>query len=80
MFEFDGAGFDQDARGCEQQDRWYEERLAREQAHEDAQQVQISSRKISQRFAQIEGVELDDEPEIETAKVLKLGDGGRDGA
>ncbi len=50
------------------------------QAHEDAQQVQISSKKISQRFAQIEGVELDDEPEIETAKVLKLGDGGRDGA
>ena len=30
------------------------------QAHEDAQQVQISSRKISQRFAQIEGVELDE--------------------
>lgn len=50
------------------------------QAHEDAQQVQISSKKISQRFAQIEGVELDDEPEIETARVLKLGDGGRDGA
>jgi len=50
------------------------------QAHEDAQQVQISSKKISQRFAQIEGVELEDEPEIETAKVLKLGDGGRDGA
>jgi DNA recombination protein RmuC len=49
------------------------------QAHEDAQQVQISSKKISQRFAQIEGVELDDEPEIESAKVLKLGD-GRDGA
>ncbi len=38
------------------------------QAHEDAQQVQISSKKISQRFAQIEGVELDDEPEIETAE------------
>jgi DNA recombination protein RmuC len=49
------------------------------QAHEDAQQVQISSKKISQRFAQIEGVELDDEPEIESAKVLKLGE-GRDGA
>ncbi len=49
------------------------------QAHEDAQQVQVSSRKISQRFAQIEGVDLDEEAEIETAKVLKLGD-GRDGA
>ena len=48
------------------------------QAHEDAQQVQISSKKITQRFKQIEGVELDEE-EPETAKVLKLGD-GRDGA
>ncbi|MGE0558617.1 MAG: DNA recombination protein RmuC [Burkholderiales bacterium] len=46
------------------------------QAHEDVQQVQISSKKITQRFAQIEGVELDEEQE--TAKVLKLGD-GRDG-
>ena len=32
------------------------------QAHEDAQQVQISSKKISQRFAQIEGVELEETP------------------
>lgn len=38
------------------------------QAHEDAQQVQISSRKISQRFAQIEGVELEDVP----APLLKV--------
>jgi len=50
------------------------------QAHEDAQQVQISSRKISQRFAQIEGVELDEQDELdgeaEQAQVLKLRDGG----
>ncbi len=38
------------------------------QAHEDAQQVQISSKKISQRFAQIEGVELEDS----TAPLLKV--------
>ena len=43
------------------------------QAHEDAQQVQISSKKISQRFKQIEGVELDGE--LEEAEVLKLRDG-----
>ncbi len=51
------------------------------QAHEDAQQVQISSRKISQRFAQIEGVELDeiDEPAGE-AQVLKLRDTREGGA
>ena len=48
------------------------------QAYDDVEKVQITSGKISQRFAQIEGVELDDETP-ETAKVLKLGD-GRDGA
>ena len=42
------------------------------QAHEDAQQVQISSKKISQRFAQIEGVELEESP----APLLKVVDGG----
>lgn len=49
------------------------------QAHEDAQQVQISSKKISQRFARIEGVELDDE--IEQAKIIALQNGreGREG-
>lgn len=60
----------------------FEERMRKladhvRQAHEDAQQVQISSRKISQRFARIEGVELDDE--IEQAKVLALRD-GREGS
>ena len=48
------------------------------QAYDDVEKVQVTSGKISQRFAQIEGVELDDEAP-ETAKVLKLGD-GRDGA
>jgi DNA recombination protein RmuC len=48
------------------------------QAYDDVERVQVTSGKISQRFAQIEGVELDDE-EPETAKVLKLGD-SRDGA
>lgn len=42
------------------------------QAHEDAQQVQISSRKISHRFAQIEGVELEET----AAPLLKVVDGG----
>jgi DNA recombination protein RmuC len=48
------------------------------QAYDDVERVQVTSGKISQRFAQIEGVELDDEAP-ETAKVLKLSD-GRDGA
>lgn len=48
------------------------------QAYDDVERVQVTSGKISQRFAQIEGVELDDE-KPESAKVLKLGD-GRDGA
>ena len=48
------------------------------QAYDDVEKVQVTSGKISQRFAQIEGVELDDEAP-ESAKVLKLGD-GRDGA
>ncbi|MBX3650656.1 MAG: DNA recombination protein RmuC [Burkholderiales bacterium] len=48
------------------------------QAYDDVEKVQVTSGKISQRFAQIEGVELDDEAP-ESAKVLKLGD-GRDGS
>ena len=40
------------------------------QAYDDVERVQVTSGKISQRFAQIEGVELDDE--AEEAKVLKL--------
>ncbi|HTD92146.1 MAG TPA: DNA recombination protein RmuC [Burkholderiales bacterium] len=46
------------------------------QAHEDAQQVQISSKKISQRFAQIEGVELEET----TAPLLKVVDRREDGS
>ncbi len=45
------------------------------QAHEDAQQVQISSRKISQRFAQIEGVELEAAP-APLLKVVESRDSG----
>jgi DNA recombination protein RmuC len=39
------------------------------QAHEDAQQVQVSSRKISDRFASIERVELDSAVEVEAARL-----------
>jgi DNA recombination protein RmuC len=46
------------------------------QAHEDAQQVQISSKKISQRFAQIEGVELEETP-VPLLKVVESGDAGK---
>ena len=38
------------------------------QAHEDAQQVQVSSRKISDRFASIERVELDAPGDAEVAR------------
>ncbi len=40
------------------------------QAHEDMEKVQVTSSKISQRFAQIEGVELEDDAAI--APVLKV--------
>ena len=43
------------------------------QAHEDVERVQVTSGKISQRFAQIEGVDLDEESA--QAKVLQLHDG-----
>ncbi len=49
------------------------------QAHEDAQQVQISSKKISQRFAQIEGVELEETPAPLPKVVDRREDGGRGG-
>jgi DNA recombination protein RmuC len=47
------------------------------QAHEDAQQVQISSKKISQRFAQIEGVELEETP-VPLLKVVENKDARND--
>ena len=43
------------------------------QAHEDVEKVQVTSSKISQRFAQIEGVELD-EPDTPAAKVVEFRD------
>ncbi|MFN7088160.1 MAG: DNA recombination protein RmuC [Burkholderiales bacterium] len=48
------------------------------QAHEDAQQVQISSRKISERFASIERVELDhaEMPPLPPAQLGGEGEGG----
>jgi DNA recombination protein RmuC len=39
------------------------------QAHEDAQDVQVSSRKISQRFEQIEAAEIEEKP---AANVVRL--------
>lgn len=44
------------------------------QAYEDVEKVQVTSGKISQRFAQIEGVDLDEE--AERAQVLKLRNDG----
>jgi len=46
------------------------------QAHEDAQQVQISSRKISDRFASIERVELDQD-EAPPLRVVEIKDGNQ---
>ncbi len=46
------------------------------QAHEDAQQVQISSRKISDRFASIERVELD-QAEAPPLRVVEIKDGNQ---
>ena len=46
------------------------------QAHEDVEKVQVTSSKISQRFAQIEGVDLD-EPTAPLLKVVESGDGGK---
>ena len=41
------------------------------QAHEDMEKVQVTGIKISQRFAQIEGVELDDEAVAPVLKVIE---------
>jgi DNA recombination protein RmuC len=45
------------------------------QAHEDAEDVQVSSRKISQQFQRIEAAELDEAPEKPPARVLRLPEG-----
>jgi DNA recombination protein RmuC len=47
------------------------------QAHEDVERVQLTSSKISQRFAQIEGVELGDLGEVAPLRVVELRDEGK---
>lgn len=47
------------------------------QAHEDVEKVQVTSSKISQRFAQIEGVELD-EPVAPVLTVVEGREAGKD--
>ena len=47
------------------------------QAHEDVEKVQVTSSKISQRFAQIEGVELD-EPAAPVLTVVEGREAGKD--
>lgn len=49
------------------------------QAHEDVEKVQVTSSKITQRFAQIEGVELD-EPEAAPLKVVEFREDGKGGS
>jgi DNA recombination protein RmuC len=44
------------------------------QAHEDVERVQVTSSKISQRFAQIEGVELADVEQAAPLRVVDLRD------
>jgi DNA recombination protein RmuC len=44
------------------------------QAHEDVEKVQVSSTKITQRFAQIEAVELDDPQSAPALRVVDLRD------
>jgi DNA recombination protein RmuC len=46
------------------------------QAHEDVEKVQVTSSKISQRFAQIEGVDLE-EAQAPLLKVVDSGDVGK---
>jgi DNA recombination protein RmuC len=47
------------------------------QAHEDVEKVQLTSSKISQRFAQIEGVELGEIEEAAPLRVVELRDEGK---
>ncbi|MDB5865901.1 MAG: hypothetical protein JWO70_3707 [Betaproteobacteria bacterium] len=47
------------------------------QAHEDVEKVQLTSSKISQRFAQIEGVELGDLEQAAPLRVVDLRDEGK---
>jgi DNA recombination protein RmuC len=67
-----------DALGRLGQDfRRFDERMRKladhvRQAHEDAEEVQVSSRKITQQFQKIEAAELDDLEEKPTVKVVRL--------
>jgi len=67
-----------DALGRLGQDfRRFEERMRRladhiRQAHEDAEEVQTSSRKITQQFQKIEAAELDEPPEKPAVKVVRV--------
>ena len=44
------------------------------QAHEDAEDVQTSSRKITQQFQKIEAAEIDSPAEKPPAKIVRLPD------
>jgi DNA recombination protein RmuC len=67
-----------DALGRLGQDfRRFEERMRKladhiRQAHEDAEDVQTSSRKITQQFQKIEAAELDELPEKPAVKVIRV--------
>jgi DNA recombination protein RmuC len=61
--------------------RRFEERMKRladhvRQAHQDAEEVQVSSRKIVQQFYKIESVELDAPPETAQLRVVERRDDG----
>jgi DNA recombination protein RmuC len=47
------------------------------QAHEDVERVQVTSSKISQRFSQIEGVELGELEPATSLRVVELRDEGK---
>ena len=47
------------------------------QAHDDVEKVQITSSKISQRFAQIEGVELGELEQPTTLRIVEMRDEGK---
>jgi DNA recombination protein RmuC len=61
--------------------RRFEERMKRladhvRQAHQDAEEVQVSSRKIVQQFYKIESVELESSPETAQLRVVERRDDG----
>jgi DNA recombination protein RmuC len=50
------------------------------QAHNDVEEVQVSSRKITQRFAQIEAAELGELEEQATLTLVDVRDDGKTGS